>query len=71
MTKSASLPEKRGYSVDEVVALGVLGKRSHIYKMIAAGTLKARKCGKRTIILADDVSAAVEALPMVEPKNAA
>jgi hypothetical protein len=62
---------KRGHSIDEVAALGPLGKRSNIYKMIASGALKARKVGRRTIILDEDIEAAIKALPVVEPTNGA
>ena len=37
--------------------------RTKIYEAINAGTLKAKKRGKRTIILADDLIAYLEALP--------
>jgi hypothetical protein len=58
----ASPPERRGYSIDEVAALGVLGKRGTIYRLIAAGALKARKVGKRTIIMSEDITTAVDKL---------
>ncbi len=37
--------------------------RTKIYQEIAAGNIKARKLGKRTIILADDLQAYLESLP--------
>ena len=59
---------KRGLTIGEVVKDGRLGRRSTIYKLINDGALRARKLGTRTIILADDIEAAVKKLPIVEPK---
>jgi excisionase family DNA binding protein len=41
--------------------------RSKIYEAIAAGELPARKLGRRTLILADDLRAWLEHLPKVTP----
>ena len=53
---------KLAYTIPEAVEAGA-GGRTKIYEAIKAGELKARKRGKRTIILADDLIAYLEALP--------
>jgi hypothetical protein len=52
------------YSIAELVRTGPLS-RSKLYSEIAAGRLKARKAGRRTVILAQDYQAYFEALPLV------
>ena len=42
------------YSVNEACRISTLGK-TKIYQSIAEGRLKARKCGRRTLILADSL----------------
>ena len=37
--------------------------RSHIYKLLSAGTLTRRKIGKRTVILREELESFVRALP--------
>ena len=54
--------DKLAYTIDQASAAGA-GSRTKIYDAINAGALKARKRGKRTIILADDLIAYLEALP--------
>ena len=54
--------EKLAYTIDEAVDEGA-GSRTIIYEAIKAGTLKAKKRGKRTIILAADLIQYLEALP--------
>ena len=54
--------QKLAYSIREVVEAGG-GSRTVVYQAINAGTLKARKRGKRTIILAADLAQYLEALP--------
>jgi hypothetical protein len=68
--QTTSLP-KRGHSINDVIALGVFGKRSNVYALINNGTLKARKVGKRTVILDEDIEAAIATLPVVKPKATA
>ncbi len=58
----------KGYSPGELAATGVLGGRTKIYGLINAGLLRARKHGKRTIILDEDVRACVERFPLISPK---
>ncbi len=53
---------KLAYTIDEAVDAGA-GGRTKIYEAIKAGELKARKRGKRTIILADDLVAFLQSLP--------
>ncbi len=53
---------KLAYTIDQAVDQGA-GSRTIVYEAIKAGTLKAKKRGKRTIILADDLIAYLEALP--------
>ena len=54
--------EKLAYSIREVVEAGG-GSRTVVYEAINTGTLKAKKRGKRTIILADDLIAYLKSLP--------
>ena len=53
---------KLAYTIDEAVDAGA-GGRTRIYEAIKAGKLKARKRGKRTIILAADLAQYLESLP--------
>jgi excisionase family DNA binding protein len=53
---------KLAYSADEAAAVTSLSK-TKIWEAIAAGRLIARKDGGRTIILATDLGAYLEALP--------
>lgn len=53
---------KLAYTIDEAVEAGA-GGRTKIYEAIKAGELKARKRGKRTVILAADLSRYLESLP--------
>lgn len=50
------------YSITEVMLLTGLG-RDTVYKRIHAGQLRARKCGRRTLVLASDLQRFLEALP--------
>ena len=54
--------EKLAYSIREAVEAGA-GSRTKVYEAIAAGTLKARKRGRSTVILAADLAQYLEALP--------
>ena len=53
------------YSIDEVCKDVNVG-RSKIYEEIKSGRLLARKIGRRTLILADDLQTWLESLPIVE-----
>ena len=54
--------EKLAYTIDEAVDQGA-GSRTVVYEAINAGTLRAKKRGKRTIILAADLAQYLESLP--------
>ena len=53
---------KLAYTIAEAVEAGA-GGRTKIYEAIKTGELKARKRGKRTIILAPDLLHYLESLP--------
>jgi len=55
---------RKAFSISELAAVGPLS-RSHIYKEIRQGNLIARKVGDRTIVLAADWDAFLQALPKV------
>jgi excisionase family DNA binding protein len=57
--------QREGLSIAEACAVAGLG-RTKIYEAISDGSLKARKCGKRTIILRADLQSFLSALPVVE-----
>ena len=50
------------YSIDDTCAALGIG-RTFLYQEIQAGRLKARKAGKRTLILTPDLEAYAKALP--------
>jgi hypothetical protein len=56
--------EKMSYSVDQLARSEPLS-RSKIYEEIARGNLKARKAGRRTLILTEDYRAYLDALPVM------
>jgi excisionase family DNA binding protein len=58
------------YSVAEACARSGIG-RTAIYDMINSGKLIARKRGRRTLILADDLRRCLELLPALQPKSCA
>jgi excisionase family DNA binding protein len=45
--------------------------RTKIYEEIKARRLRARKCGKRTIIAEDDAESWLKELPLAEPQRGA
>jgi excisionase family DNA binding protein len=55
------------YSIAEACAQSGIG-RTAIYSMINAGQLTARKRGRRTLILADDLRRCLKLLPSVKPR---
>jgi excisionase family DNA binding protein len=55
------------YTIAEACAVARAG-RTAIYEAIRNGALQARKRGRRTLILADDLRRWVESLPTLEPK---
>ena len=56
--------DREGYSIPEAAEVASIG-RTKIYEAINNGSLIARKHGKRTIILRDDLRAFLTALPAV------
>ena len=54
--------DKLAYHVNEAVGAGG-GSRSEIYEALRRGDLKAKKRGRRTIILRDDLAAYLSNLP--------
>ena len=58
------------FSIAEVLAQTGLG-RDRLYKMIGEQKLIARKCGRRTIILATDLEAFLQSLPTIRESAAA
>jgi excisionase family DNA binding protein len=57
------------YSIAEACTRSGIG-RTAIYDMINSGKLTARKRGRRTLILADDLRRFLEMLPPIETKPA-
>ncbi len=59
--------EQLAHTIDEVCKIAKVG-RSSTYEEIRSGRLIARKCGRRTIILATDLHAWLDRLPRIEPE---
>lgn len=53
---------REGLSIAEACAVAGIG-RTKIYQAITEGTLNARKCGKRTLVLRDDLRHFLASLP--------
>ena len=53
---------REGLSIAEACAVAGIG-RTKIYQAITDGSLKARKCGKRTLILRDELRHFLASLP--------
>ena len=62
MTSDFPSSHREGLSIAEACAVAGIG-RTKIYQAISKGTLKARKCGKRTLVLRDDLREFLVALP--------
>ena len=69
MTDALCLIEKQGLSVSEACAVAGIGK-TKLYEAISAGQLEARKYGKRTLILRDDLRRFLTSLPAVRAEAA-
>ena len=54
--------EREALSISEACAVAGIG-RTKIYQAITDGSLKARKCGKRTLILRDELRHFLASLP--------
>ena len=57
--------EVEGFSVAEACVVAGIG-RTKIYESIESGRLKARKIGKRTIILRSDLQEFLQSLPVIQ-----
>jgi hypothetical protein len=66
--QTTPLLPKRAYEIDELVQQG-LGARSYLYKQINAGALRAVKRGRRTVILEQDLTSWLGALPAYRPRH--
>jgi hypothetical protein len=65
----ARAPSKRlAYSIKDVVVLSGLG-RTAIFAAIKERRLNARKCGRRTLILEDDLLKWLHTLPLAKPET--
>jgi excisionase family DNA binding protein len=53
---------KEGLSISEACAFAGIG-RTKLYQAITDGSLKARKCGKRTLVLRGDLRDFLASLP--------
>ena len=58
---------QRAHNISEVCALA-RASRTVVYEAIKTGELVARKRGRRTVILSDDLSAWLKSLPPIIPK---
>jgi excisionase family DNA binding protein len=54
--------QREGLSIAEACSVAGIG-RTTIYQAISGGKLKARKCGKRTLILRDELRHFLASLP--------
>jgi excisionase family DNA binding protein len=64
MNADIELP-REGLSVSEACRVSGIG-RTKIYEAISDGSLKARKLGKRTLVLRGDLQAFLDNLPVVK-----
>ena len=62
MNENISSLQREGLSVADACAIAGIG-RTKIYEAISSGALKARKFGKRRIILRSDLQIFLAALP--------
>lgn len=62
MNQTSSTIQREGLSISEACAVAGIG-RTKIYQAISNGNLKARKCGKRTLVLRDDLRDFLASLP--------
>ena len=66
--EDAKRPLKRLLTVPEA-AFGYGISRSKFYEEVAAGRIPLRKCGRRTLVAADDMEAWAAGLPIVNRKS--
>lgn len=62
-------PNNVAMSPEQAAEAAGLG-RTLIFELIRDGKLKARKCGRRTLILTDDLKECLESLPVVDRRTA-
>jgi hypothetical protein len=71
MEETTHIPARLGYSIMSAVEATGIG-RSKLYEAMAAGDLKARKSGRRTVIRAADLESFINGLPaMTSPRSPA
>ncbi len=58
------------YTIAEACAAAGIG-RSSLYKAIRAGELRAIKCGRRTLVLRNDLYRWLGGMPPIPPKQSA
>jgi excisionase family DNA binding protein len=58
------LPERVAYTIAEVITVTGFG-RDKVYKLINEKQLVARKCGRKTLITADELKRFLSELPSV------
>ena len=63
----ASIP-KLAFSIEEAMAATSIG-RTKLYEDINSGLLRARKHGRKTLILAEDLAAYLAALPALKVRK--
>lgn len=61
--------DKLAFHIEEAREAGA-GSRSEIYEALRRGDLKAKKRGRRTVILRDDLAAYLASLPDYQPRSA-
>jgi excisionase family DNA binding protein len=59
--------ERAAFTIAQAAQAGA-GSRSTIYEAINDGRLRARKRGRSTVILSEDLSVFLQSLPAIEPK---
>jgi hypothetical protein len=63
-TEQNPCPPRRAHSIADIVHEGPFS-RTFIYEAIKKGRLKARKAGRRTVIIDEDYQSYLESLPLV------
>jgi excisionase family DNA binding protein len=70
MSTTTGASAMRAYTIPEACQAARLG-RTYIYEAIRRGELRARKAGRRTIILADELREWLEQLPAADSNGGA